>query len=152
MAAILSSYFLKEGQPIVHARGRGGTRTIEARGETNLAGSIPVIVLINKGSASASEIMAGALQDHKRARLVGVRSYGKASVQRIIRPLPADTALIITTQHYYTPRMRNIQGQGLAPDVVQKELRPDAEESFYIRRIKKAGLLANSANRMPIFL
>ncbi len=81
---------------------------------------MPLVVLVNEGSASASEIVAGALQDHKRATILGSQTFGKGSVQTV-RPLGPDTGLKLTTARYYTPNGRSIQAKGIVPDVLVDE-------------------------------
>ncbi len=115
-AIAVSSDFVSEGE-IVSTRGRHAedTQRYNARGG-DLTGGKPVIVLVNGGSASASEIVAGALQDHRRAVILGTRSFGKGSVQTII-PLGSDGALRLTTARYFTPSGHSIQAKGIVPDI-----------------------------------
>jgi carboxyl-terminal processing protease len=116
-AISVSDAFLERGE-IVSTRGRDPdeTQRFNAR-PGDLVKAKPVIVLINGGSASASEIVAGALQDHKRATLLGTRSFGKGSVQTIIPLGPGNGALRLTTARYYTPAGRSIQAKGIVPDI-----------------------------------
>ncbi len=102
----------------------------------------PLVVLINNGSASASEIVAGALQDHKRALIVGTRSFGKGSVQTIL-PMNNGTAIKLTTARYFTPNGRSIQGKGIDPDIIVK----DGSEFLAIREADLTNTLSNPQDK-----
>src|SRR3954452_23305915 len=115
-AVAVSSDFVDQGEIVsTRARHPEDSQRWDAKGDDILRGA-PLVVLINGGSASASEIVSGALQDHHRAVLVGTRSFGKGSVQTII-PLAGHGAMRLTTARYYTPSGRSIQGLGISPDV-----------------------------------
>ena len=129
-AITVANAFLKQGQ-ILSTRGRGadGTQIFRAQAGKDISDGKPVIALINGGSASASEIVAGALQDHKRATIVGTRSFGKGSVQTLI-PLGRESgALSLTTARYFTPSGRSIQAKGISPDIVVQQDTPEESRS-----------------------
>lgn len=147
-AVALSDLFLDKGR-IVSQRGRAKGETIlydaESMFRGEIAEDVPLIVLIDAGSASASEIVAGALQDHRRALVMGQRSFGKGSVQTLL-PLGRDSALKLTTARYYTPAGHSVQEGGIKPDIAVPQLSdPDLEKRarYQMRESDLRGHLIN---------
>lgn len=149
----VSDAFLDKGE-IVSTRGRDATEAERVNATLgDLAEGKPIVVLINGGSASASEIVAGAMQDHHRAIVVGTKSFGKGSVQTVI-PLSGDGAMRLTTARYYTPSGRSIQALGVMPDILVNQPRkppageaPEKEDTSAARRqTSEADLRGNLSN------
>jgi len=128
----VSDLFLDKGE-IVSTRSRNPEDTVKYTAQNgDIANGLPIVVLINDGSASASEIVAGALQDHKRAIIIGEKSFGKGSVQTVI-PLGNYGAMRLTTARYYTPSGRSIQAKGIEPDVVVHPAKVEVIDSGFER-------------------
>ena len=141
-AVEVSDAFLNSGL-IVYTEGRISDSDFRySATETTVAEDIPLIVLINGGSASASEIVAGALQDHKRAVIVGTQSFGKGSVQSVL-PIGGNKAIKLTTARYFTPSGRSIQAQGIHPDVYVEQSEVTTYEESYYKESDLPGHLSN---------
>lgn len=139
-AVEVSDKFLSEGV-IVYTRGRTPQANYSFGATTeDITKDTPLVVLVNGGSASAAEIVAGALQDHNRALIIGTKTFGKGSVQTVI-PIQSGGALKITTARYYTPLERSIQARGIDPDIIVEPTRPSSEQSEQSNESKLLGHL-----------
>jgi len=128
VAVDVTSKFIEKGKLVVYTKGRRASQNLRFTARlSNPVLDIPMIVLINEGSASGSEIVAGALQDYKRAIIAGTKSFGKGSVQTVI-PLSDGSALRLTTSKYFTPSGKVIHGKGVMPDIVIEDIKPQSEE------------------------
>lgn len=147
-AIAVSDAFLEKGE-IVSTRGRD-PKDIKRDNATagDLTDGKPITILINGGSASASEIVSGALQDHRRAIVLGTRSFGKGSVQTLI-PLPGNGAMRLTTARYYTPSGRSIQAKGIDPDITVEPARIEKLEDTDIHEEDLKGALENPDGEKP---
>jgi len=149
-AVAVSDAFLTNGL-IVYTEGRVSDAELKfSATPADLANGAPMVVLVNGGSASASEIVAGALQDHKRAVIMGTKTFGKGSVQTIL-PMTGGAALKITTARYYTPSGRSIQATGILPDVVTEEAKVTRREKGddSLKEVDLSGHLENKIKEKP---
>ena len=144
-AVEVSDAFLEEGIVVsIKGRDNSNTTTYSAKG-ADLINEAPIVVLINGGSASASEIVAGALQDHNRGIVMGTLSFGKASVQTVV-PLGNGSALKLTTARYYTPNGTSIQAKGITPDIVLDDVQVSKKEDNGFKPTKEKDLSRHLEN------
>jgi len=148
----LSDLFLPEGKDIVSVKGRG-EKLIRVYKSTTSQDKIldtPMVVLLNNGSASASEIFAGAMQDNKRGTILGNQSFGKGSVQNIY-PLSHKTGIALTIQKYYTPSGVSIHKKGITPDLVINQLIPDEDEKTNLDKLMKGNVISTFVSENPSY-
>lgn len=144
-AVSVSDAFLQEGT-IVYTEGRIKDSQLKFTAKpTDMLNGAPIVVLVNGGSASASEIVAGALQDHNRAVIMGSKTFGKGSVQTIL-PMENGSALKLTTARYFTPSGRSIQAMGIEPDIILENVKVEVKSSKLVR-LKEADLSRHLDNR-----
>ncbi len=144
-AVSVSDAFIKKGT-IVYTEGRLDEAKLKFTAKpTDILNGAPLVVLVNGGSASASEIVAGALQDHNRAVVMGTQTFGKGSVQTIL-PMENGSALKLTTARYFTPSGSSIQAMGITPDIVLDDVRVESTDGGDVKRVKEADLSRHLQN------
>jgi carboxyl-terminal processing protease len=143
-AISVSSVFLKEGTVVVERLKEGEEKRFEVKSGYQAAAEMPLIVLVNGGSASASEIVAGAIQDYERGKIMGEQTYGKGSVQ-LPHTLSDNSQLRVTVAEWLTPQLRQIHGEGISPDVVVEMSLEDFEQALDPQLDEAVKFLSNAA-------